>query len=231
MKTDKTEQIQDDTGDYHVVMMPNIEENIPIPKNSKEALPEMSVAEEINVRAETIKVMADLKGEEIKPTLKDAQDAAALAEEMMANPALKPELATYPNETMAYLAGLVASTNCMIVKDLADLKLYVVNNLVKIVESTDNPKEKIAALRSIGEVDGVDAFKKKTEVTHKMESMEEVEKELLSMLGELKQKAVLKPKPQVIDVEYTSNRTTSTQTTTYDDDAPDSDVEDDEEAV
>lgn len=224
MKTDKTEQIQDDTGDYHVVMMPNIEENIPIPKNSKEALPEMSVAEEINVRAETIKVMADLKGEEIKPTLKDAQDAAALAEEMMANPALKPELATYPNETMAYLAGLVASTNCMIVKDLADLKLYVVNNLVKIVESTDNPKEKIAALRSIGEVDGVDAFKKKTEVTHKMESMEEVEKELLSMLGELKQKAVLKPKPQVIDVEYTTN-------TNYTDDAPDSDIEDDEEAV
>ena len=227
MKTDKTEQIQDDIGDYHVVMMPNIEENIPIPKNSKEALPEMSVAEEINVRAETIKVMADLKGEEIKPTLKDAQDAAALAEEMMANPALKPELATYPNETMAYLAGLVASTNCMIVKDLADLKLYVVNNLVKIVESTDNPKEKIAALRSIGEVDGVDAFKKKTEVTHKMETMEEVEKELLSMLGELKQKAVLKPKPQVIDVEYT----TTNSDTNYTDDAPDSDEEDDEEAV
>lgn len=229
MKTDKTEQIQEDMGDYHVVMMPNIEEDIPIPKNSKEALPEMSVAEEINVRAETIKVMADLKGEEIKPTLKDAQDAAALAEEMMANPALKPELATYPNETMAYLAGLVASTNCMIVKDLADLKLYVVNNLVKIVESTDNPKEKIAALRSIGEVDGVDAFKKKTEVTHKMESMEEVEKELLTMLGELKQKAVLKPKPQVIDVEYTT--TTTNSDSNYTDDAPDSDIEDDEEAV
>ncbi len=227
MNTDKTEQIQEDMGDYHVVMMPNIEENIPIPKNSREALPEMSVAEEINVRAETIKVMADLKGEEIKPTLKDAQDAAALAEEMMANPALKPELATYPNETMAYLAGLVASTNCMIVKDLADLKLYVVNNLVKIVESTDNPKEKIAALRSIGEIDGVDAFKKKTEVTHKMESMEEVEKELISMLGELKQKAVLKPRPQVIDVEYT----TTDQDPTYSNDAPDSDIEDDEEAV
>ena len=230
MKTDKTEQIQDDMGDYHVVMMPNIEENVPIPKNSKEALPEMSVAEEINVRAETIKVMADLKGEEIKPTLKDAQDAAALAEEMMANPALKPELATYPNETMAYLAGLVASTNCMIVKDLADLKLYVVNNLVKIVESTDNPKEKIAALRSIGEVDGVDAFKKKTEVTHKMESMEEVEKELISMLGELKQKAVLKPRPQIIDAEYTS-QTISTQESDQDYDAPDSDEEEDEEAL
>lgn len=219
MNTEKTEQIQDDTGDYHIVMMPNIDEDIPIPKSSKEALPEMSVAEEINIRAETIKVISDLKGEEIKPTLKDAQDAAALAEEMMANPALKPELSTYPNETMAYLAGLVASTNCMIVKDLADLKLYVVNNLVKIVETTDNPKEKIAALRSIGEVDGVDAFKKKTEVTHKMESMEEVEKELLSMLGELKQKAVLKPPPQVIDADYTT--------------APDSDetnLIDDEEA-
>lgn len=201
---EKVEQIQDDIGDFHIVMMPNIEEGVAIPKNSKEALPEMSVAEEVNVRAETIKVIADLKGEEIKPTLQNAQEAAALAEEMMANPTLKPQLGTYPNETMAYLAGLVASTNCMIVKDLADLKLYVVNNLVKIVESTDNPKEKIAALRSIGEIDGVDAFKKKTEITHKVESMEEVEKELLSMLGELKQKEILRPRPQVIDAEYSS---------------------------
>ncbi len=61
--------------------------------------------------------------------------------------------------------------------------------------------EKIAALRSVGEVDGVDAFKKKTEVVHKMETMEEVEKELLSMLSELKAKALLKPKSETIDAE------------------------------
>ena len=78
----------------------------------------------------------------------------------------------------------------MIVKDLSELKLYVVNNLVKAVETTDNTKEKIAGLRAIGEIDGVDAFKKKTEVTHKVESMQEVEKELLEMLRAMKAKAV-----------------------------------------
>jgi hypothetical protein len=90
----------------------------------------------------------------------------------------------------------------MIVKDLADLKLYVVNKLVEIVHHEDsNLKERITALRSIGEVDGVDAFKKKTEVVHKMETMEEVEKELLNMLSELKQKALIKPKSDIIDAE------------------------------
>ena len=88
----------------------------------------------------------------------------------------------------------------MLVKDLADFKLYVVNNLVKVIESTDNPKEKTAALRALGEIDGIDAFKKKTEVTHKVESMEEVEKELLSMLNEFKAKGIIKA-PETIDAE------------------------------
>jgi hypothetical protein len=70
-----------------------------------------------------------------------------------------------------------------------------------VIESTTNPKEKTTALRALGEVDGVDAFKKKTEVTHKIETMEEVETELLSMLNELKQKALLKPKTETIDAE------------------------------
>jgi hypothetical protein len=112
----------------------------------------------------------------------------------------KPEYGNYTNETMAFLAGLVGQTQCMLVKDLADYKLYVVNNLVKVIESTENAKEKTTALRALGEVDGIDVFKKKTEVTHKVESMEEVEKELLSMLAELKQKGLVKEK-EVIDAE------------------------------
>jgi Cu/Ag efflux protein CusF len=95
----------------------------------------------------------------------------------------------------------------MLTKQLADYKLYVLNNLVQIVHDTEsNQKEKIAALRSIGEIDGVDAFKKKTEITHKHETMEEVETELLAMLSELKQKAVLKPKSQTVDVEFTMSK-------------------------
>ena len=185
---------------FHAVLIPTIENDVPIPKNSKEAMPEMTVNEELNVRAETVKTLADIKGEDISPTYSDIKDAENLAKEMMKNPNLKPEFATYKNETMAYLAGLVGQTQCMLTEQLADFKLYVLNNLVKVVESTDNAKEKIAALRSIGEIDGVDAFKKKTEVTHKVESMEEVEKELLSMLAELKQKGLVKEK-EVIDAE------------------------------
>jgi hypothetical protein len=203
--TDKNvQQNQDNSPEHdvsHVIMMPPIEESVPIPKNSKEAMPEMSMEEEITVRAETIKTIADLKGEPIEPSYKDQKDAVDLAKEMMTNPLLKPEFGTYTNETMAFLAGLVGQTQCMLVKDLADFKLYVINNLVKVIESTDNPKEKTTALRALGEVDGVDVFKKKTEVTHKVETMEEVEKELLSMLNDFKKQGLLKGPAQTIDAE------------------------------
>jgi hypothetical protein len=185
---------------FHAVLIPTIENDVPMPKNSKEALPEMTINEELNIRAETIKAVADIKGEDIKPTYSNIKDAEDLAKEMMKNPLLKPEFDKYPNETMAFLAGLVGQTQCMLTEQLADFKLYVLNRLVEVVEQSGNAKEKIAALRSIGEIDGVDAFKKKTEVTHKVESMEEVEKELLSMLSELKQKGLVKEK-EVIDAE------------------------------
>jgi hypothetical protein len=108
---------------------------------------------------------------------------------------------------MAYLAGMVAQTNCMLTKQLADYKVYVLNNLVQIVHDKEsNQKEKIAALRSIGEIDGVDAFKKKTEVTHKLETMEEVEKELLSMLNEFKAKGIIKGPSRTIDADYTMSK-------------------------
>jgi hypothetical protein len=70
-----------------------------------------------------------------------------------------------------------------------------------MAETAKSDKDKIAALKSIGDIDGVDAFKKKTEVTHKLETMEEVEKELMSMLKEFKSKGLIKEPPQTIDVE------------------------------
>jgi hypothetical protein len=201
MQMPNTDKNQQDNGNSHVIIVPHIEDDVPLPKDSKDAMPDMSVNEELNMRAKTIKEIADIKGENIEPGYSDVEDAEELAKEMMQNPDLKPEFGIYPNETMAVLAGMVAQTNCMLTKQLADYKLYVLNNLVKVVESTDNAKEKIAALRSIGEIDGVDAFKKKTEITHKHETMEEVETELLAMLSELKQKALLKAKSEIIDAE------------------------------
>lgn len=196
------QQNQQDNPNNTVVIVPFIEENVPLPKNSHEAMPKMNNEEEVMVRATTIKELSDLTGEQIAPDAKHRFEAEEIARDMVTNPKKNQEFATYANETMAYLGGLVGTYNHMIVSDLADLKLYVVNKLVEIVNDEEsNIKEQITALRSIGEVDGVDAFKKKTEVVHKMETMEEVEKELLAMLSELKQKALIKGAAQTIDAE------------------------------
>ena len=199
------QQNQGDNQDHdvsHVIMMPNIEEGQPIPKNSNEAMPEMSMEEELKVRVETIKTIADLKGEAIpdaSPT--EQQKAVDFVKKVMTDPNFKPEYGTYTDPTMAFCAGMVAQTQVLLAKDLADYKLYIVNNLIKVIEGTNNPKEKTAALRALGEIDGVDAFKRKTEVTHKVESMDEVEKELLSMLNEFKAKGLIKGPAQTIDAE------------------------------
>ena len=193
---------QQDKPNNEVVIVPFIEEDIPIPRNAREALPSMTSEDEVMLRAQTIKEVSDIMGEEIVPNAKNIKEAEDLARKMVENPGMKQEYGIYANETVAYLGGLVGTYNHMIVKDLADLKLYVVNRLVEIAQSEkSNHKEQITALRSIGEVDGIDAFKKKTEVIHKMETMEEVETELLSMLKELKAKALLKPKSETIDAE------------------------------
>ena len=172
MTNQNIEQNQEVTPKAGVVMMPHIEENIKIPKNQQEALPEMSQTEEIMLRAQTIKEISDLTGEEIAPDANHVQKATQIATEMVTDPEKKQEFAIQASPTIAVLGGIVGSMNHMIVKDLADLKLYVVNRLVEVVEKTENAKEKTAALRAIGEVDGVDAFKKKIDSTAKEENIE-----------------------------------------------------------
>jgi hypothetical protein len=213
MQDQKVQENQQDKPNNDVVIVPFIEENIPIPKNAREALPSMTSEDEVMLRAQTIKEVSDIMGEEIVPNAKNIKEAEDIARKMVENPGMKHEYGIYANETVAYLGGLVGTYNHMIVKDLADLKLFVVNKLVEIVHHKDsNLKEQITALRSIGEVDGVDAFKKKTEVVHKMETMEEVETELLSMLKELKAKALLKPKSETIDAEIVEDDRDDTET-------------------
>jgi len=77
-----------------------------------------------------------------------------------------------------------------IVEELSDLKMYVVNRLVMEVEQAKDAQTRVAALSQLGEIDGVDAFKKRSEVTHKIMSIEEVEKELLETLNKLEDKAI-----------------------------------------
>jgi len=180
------------------VLVPDIEEAIPLPASMAEALPDLSPADELRMRADTIKFFSDMTGQPIAPSDEDVESAVQLAKEMVENPNVRPDFALYPNETIALYAGLAARYNHMIVKDLADLKLYVVNKLFEAVEAADDVKTRISALKTLGEVDGIDAFKKRSEVTHVIKPIEEVEKELLSVLEGIEYK-VLGDEPVMLE--------------------------------
>jgi hypothetical protein len=171
-------------------IMPYIEENVPLPKNASDAFPDLSPSEELTMRANVVKLMSDLTGNPLAPTQENADQAKALAKQMISDPTLRPDFSKYPNETLAMLAGMVAQMNVSIVEELSDLKMYVVNKLVAEIESAKDAKTRVAALSKLGEIDGVDAFKKRSEVTHKIMSIEEVEKELLDTLTKLEDKAI-----------------------------------------
>lgn len=171
-------------------LVPNIEENIPLPENAKDAFPDLTAEQELQMRANVIKLMSDLTGQELAPTKENADQAKDLARQMINNPTYRPDYAQYPNETLAMLAGMVAQMNVSIVDELSELKMYVVNKLVAEIEAAKDPKIRVAALGKLGEVDGVDAFKKRSEVTHKILTIQEVEAELLETLGSLENKVI-----------------------------------------
>jgi len=120
---------------------------------------------------------------------------------MTADPALRPDFAKYPNETLAFLAGMVAQMNVSIVDELSEFKMYVVNKLVAEIENARDSKARITALTKLGEIDGVDAFKKRTEITHKHQSIEEVESELLETLSKLKSRTIDVQAKDITDVD------------------------------
>jgi len=190
MQTRNTEEDQEVTqfDDDAVVMYPNIEDNIPIPKNVREALPDLSNQEELEMMANTIKLIADLNGEDINPTIEDIDEAKTIAKQMIEHPETKIQLRKYKNNTLASLAGMVAELDSSVVDDLKDLKTFVINGLIKEATMSDKSKERITALRAIGEVDGVDAFKKHTEVVHKNMSMDDIEGRLKTLVNKLQKR-------------------------------------------
>lgn len=179
--------------------MLDIEKDITLPANATEALPPMSQSEELEVRARTIKLISDLQGKSINPTEQDKEDARELAQKMMKDN-VNVDFSAYRNETLAYLAGMVSMYDQMLVKDLAEYKLYVVNKLVEQSANPD-PKYSLPAIKALGEVDGVDAFKKRAEITVQHKSVEEVEKSLMQKLDKLERLAAANRKRGVTDVE------------------------------
>jgi hypothetical protein len=88
------------------------------------------------------------------------------------------------------LRGMVAQYDFELVDDLTRLKNYVINKLLESAETAKDDRTRLNALVKLGEVDGVDAFKKRSEVTHVVKPIEEVEKELMSVLDGIEYRVV-----------------------------------------
>lgn len=170
--------------------IPDIEDNVPLPASATDALPELPPHEELQMRARTITFLKEIQGDTLATTPEARNEAEQLAKKMIEDPHFRPDYAKYGDSVTAYLAGMVAQYNTMIVEELADLKLYVVNKLVKEIEEAPNGKIRVSALKLLGEVDGVDAFKRRTEVEHKFVPIQQVETELLGLLENVEYRVI-----------------------------------------
>jgi len=82
------------------------------------------------------------------------------------------------------------------------LKNYVINKLVVEIETTKDPKLRIQSVTKLGEIDGVDAFKKRSEITHQVKPIEEVEKELMQVLEGIEYSVVDSETPEINPDDY-----------------------------
>lgn len=185
---DKNLEENQSLNDNSIVIIPTLEENIPLPRTATDALPDLTTEQELEMMANTIKLLSDITGESIEPTEEDINEAKSVAKTLITEPKTKIQLKKYKNSTLASLAGMVAELDTHVVDELKDLKTFVVNGLIKEAVTADKPKERITALRAIGEVDGVDAFKKHTEVVHTNMPLEEVERKLAALINKVQQR-------------------------------------------
>ncbi len=187
-------------NDKEIVIIPHLEENISLPKNSRDALPDLTNEEELEMLTNTIRLLSDITGQPIQATKEDIEEAKTVITAMTKEPQTKLQLKKYKNGTLASLAGMVAELDAQIVDDLKDLKTFVVNGLIKEAATAEKSKERITALRAIGEVDGVDAFKRTTEVIHKSMSLDDIEDRLRTLVNRI-EKRIQDKKSEVIDAE------------------------------
>jgi hypothetical protein len=162
--------------------VPDIEEDIPLPKNASDALPELSAREELDGIAHTITDLCEMTGTTLQVDPSDVEEGKKIAKDIIQNPKTRPNYNALRDSTKAVLAGMVAKYDFEVVEDLVQLKNFVVNALLDEYNNASESKTRIQALSKLGEVDGVDAFKKRTETTHIIKPIEEVEKELMSVL-------------------------------------------------
>ena len=151
----------------------------------KSCIPPLTPQEELLVRANTAKLLADIDDAELEPTEENMAQARAALEPILHNQQPQIPLSAYPSETLAYLAGMVSQYDARLVKDLESLKIFTINKLVEEALGKD-AKSRISALKALGEVEGVNAFRaNKVEVTVQQKSTEQIEAELMEKLSRL----------------------------------------------
>ena len=166
-------------------LIPTIDETVPLPRTATDIDLDLSPREEIEMRARTLKLLAELTNTTIETDEEDEAKAKQLMAHVNANPDFVPDFDKFSDGSILILAELVKANSVQIVPEYADLKHYIVNKLIFEVEYSKSSKDRIAALKSLGEIDGVDAFKKRTETTHIVKPIEEVEKELVTILDNI----------------------------------------------
>ena len=166
-------------------LIPTIDETVPLPRTATDIDLDLSPREEIEMRARTLKLLAELTNTTIEPDEEDEAKAKQLMAHVNANPDFVPDFDKFSDGSILILAELVKANSVQIVPEYADLKHYIVNKLIFEVEYSKSSKDRIAALKSLGDIDGVDAFKKRTETTHIVKPIEEVEKELVTILDNI----------------------------------------------
>ena len=165
-------------------LVPDIEDVIPLPRSMAEAMPTLSPQEELDMAARTVQLLSDLTGMPILVDGKDAETAHKIARQLIENPKTRPDYSSLS------MPQMVAQYDFELVDDLTRLKNYVINKLLESVETAKDDRTRLNALTKLGEVDGIDAFKKRSEVTHVIRPIEEVEKELMSVLEGIEYRVV-----------------------------------------
>ena len=96
----QTEQNQA-LNDKEVVIIPHLEENISLPRNARDALPDLSNEEELEMMVNTIKLMSDLTGQPIEATQEDIDEAKTVIKTIIKEPQTKLQLKKYKNSVLA----------------------------------------------------------------------------------------------------------------------------------
>lgn len=157
--------------------IPQIDENIPIPAVDCLDLPVWTAAEEAQIQANTVAFLTK-KADQV-PIFRQNIGVTSLKQ--------------HTNATLAFLAGAIQQLDADLVDDPASLRRYIQNKLVYEVEHAAAPKDRLQALKMLGDMENVGAFKQRVESTVTVRNLVDVEKDLRELIEREKKTITISP--------------------------------------